>query len=138
MHAAYDGGVDTEMSLLYRTVTGCRFVLENILHQRNSGVLVDRASAFVRYRGQGIGFIVITEIARQQGHLAQVAVLPDYQHQGVGQLLLNYSLSQLKALEFDTLSLIVSRCNAGAFRLYQTMGFQSVLTYPVFTWQQET
>lgn len=137
MYVAYNGGVDTEMSLLYRTVAGCRLVLENILHQRSNGVLVDKASAFVRYRGQGIGFIVITEIASRQGHLAQVVVLPAYQHQGVGQLLLNYSLSQLAALEFDTLSLIVSRFNTRAFKLYQTIGFQSVLTFPVFAWERE-
>ncbi len=138
MHAAYDGGIDTEMSLLYRTVTGCRIVLESILHQRNSGVPVNSASVFVRHRGQGVGFIVITEIAPQQGHLAQVVVLPAYQHQGIGQLLLNYSLSQLAALEFDSLSLFVSRCNPRALGLYRTMGFQSVLTFPVFAWEPES
>lgn len=95
MHAAYEGEVDTEMSALYRTVGGCRLILEQILHQRNSGVPIDRASAFVRHRGEGIGFIVITEIAPQQGHLAQVAVRPAYQRQGLGHLLLKYSLSQL-------------------------------------------
>lgn len=137
MCAAYSGGVDTEMSQLYRTVAGCRLVLEHLLHQRNSGMVVNPASAFVRYRGQGIGFIVITEIARRQGHLAQVVVLPAHQHQGVGQLLLNYSLSQLAALAFDTLSLIVSRGNAGAFRLYQRLGFQPVLTFPVFVWESD-
>jgi ribosomal protein S18 acetylase RimI-like enzyme len=135
MHAAYDGAVDMDMSLSYRTVSGCRLVLDHILHQRNSGVPVNQASAFVRHGGQGVGFIAITEIAHRQGHLAQVVVLPAYQRQGVGQWLLNYSLSQLEALEFDTLSLIVSHDNTRAFRLYQHMGFQSVLTFPVFVWE---
>ena len=134
MHSAYDGEIDTTMSLLYRTLSGCQLVLEHILHQRSNGGPVDQASAFIRHRGQGVGFIVITEIAHRQGHLAQVAVHPDYQGQGVGQLLLSHSLSQLAALEFDTLSLIVSRCNARASRLYQGMGFQSVLEFPVFVW----
>jgi ribosomal protein S18 acetylase RimI-like enzyme len=135
MHAAYDGETDTEMSLLYRTERGCRWILDHILHQRNSGVTIDQASAFIRDRGQGVGFIVITEIARRQGHLAQVAVLPAYQGRGVGQWLVNHSLSQLAALQFDTLSLIVSRDNTRAFRLYQNMGFQSVLAFPVFVWE---
>lgn len=137
MHAAYDGEVDTEMSVLYRTVGGCRLVLEQILHQRNSGAPIDRASVFVRHRGRGIGFILITEIAPRQGHLAQVVVRPAYQRQGVGHFLLNYSLSQLAALEFDTLSLIVSRCNDRAFRLYQALGFQAILAFPVFAWEPE-
>jgi ribosomal protein S18 acetylase RimI-like enzyme len=47
----------------------------------------------------------------------------------------NHSLSQLAALQFDTLSLIVSRDNTRAFRLYQSMGFQSVLAFPVFVWE---
>ena len=137
MHAAYDSEIDTEMSLLYRTLPGCRLVLEHILYQRNSGRPIDRASAFVRHRGQGVGFIVITEIAHRQGHLAQVVVLPAYQGQGVGSLLVNYSLSQLAALEFVTLSLIVSRGNARASRLYWMMGFQPVLEFPVFAWELE-
>ncbi len=135
MRAAYDGEIDTEMSLLYRTASGCQLVLEHILYQHNSGRPIDRASALIRLGGQGIGFIVITEIAHRQGHLAQVAVLPTYQGQGVGQVLLNYSLSQLAALDFNTLSLIVSRGNARAIRLYQAMGFQSVLAFPVFAWE---
>jgi ribosomal protein S18 acetylase RimI-like enzyme len=135
MHAAYEGGVDAEMSLLYRTVGGCRLVLDHILHQPNSGVPINQASAFVRHGGQGVGFIVITEIARQQGHLAQVVVLPAYQRQGVAQWLVNYSLSQLASLKFDTLSLIVSHDNTRALRLYQNMGFQSVLAFPVFVWE---
>lgn len=136
MHAAYDGEADTETNLLYRTERGCRLVLEHLLYQRNSGVLIEPASACAYHRGKRVGFILITEIAPQQGHLAQVAVHPTYQRQGVGRLLLTYSLSQLAALAFDTLSLIVSQGNERAFRLYQTMGFQSVLTFPVFVWER--
>jgi ribosomal protein S18 acetylase RimI-like enzyme len=137
MYAAYDGGAEAEISQLYRTAAGCRLVLEHTLHQRDSGMVVNPASAFIRHRGRGLGFIVITEIARRQGHVAQVVVLPAHQHQGVGQLLLNYSLSQLAALEFDTLSLIVSRGNTGAFSLYQRMGFQPVLAFPVSVWESD-
>jgi len=61
--------------------------------------------------------------------------VPAYQRRGVGQWLVHHSLSQLAALEFDTLSLMVSHDNARAFRLYQNMGFQSVLTFPVFVWE---
>jgi ribosomal protein S18 acetylase RimI-like enzyme len=88
-----------------------------------------------RSREQCIGFIVVTEIAPQQGHLAQVAVLPAYQGQGVGRMLVHHCLTQLAAHHFDTLSLIVSRANQRAFRLYQTMGLQEVLAFPVFVWE---
>jgi ribosomal protein S18 acetylase RimI-like enzyme len=77
-----------------------------------------------------------TEIAPRQGHLAQVAVLPEYQRQGLGRLLLRYGLSRLVELGFDTLSLIVSRLNRRALKMYQLIGFQSVLSFPVFTWER--
>jgi ribosomal protein S18 acetylase RimI-like enzyme len=136
MQAAYQNTVDVELNMLYRTVEGCRNVLENLQQQGGCGPLVAEASVFARSRGQGIGFVVVTEIAPWQGHLAQVTVLPAYQHQGVGRLLVHHCLTQLTARHFDTLSLIVSRANQRAFRLYQTMGLQEILTFPVFVWEQ--
>jgi ribosomal protein S18 acetylase RimI-like enzyme len=132
MQAAYGGEIDTEISWLYRTVGGCRLVLDDLINQCNSGVLVAQASAFVCHGEQEVGFIVITQISPRQGHLAQVVVLPDYQGQGVGQLLVNHSISQLASLGFETLSLIVSHGNERAIRLYRSMGFDAVLKFPVF------
>jgi ribosomal protein S18 acetylase RimI-like enzyme len=136
MQAAYQTTVDVELNMLYRTVEGCRNVLDNLQQQGGCGPLVAEASVFVRSRGQGIGFVVVTEIAPRQGHLAQVAVLPAYQRQGVGRMLVHHCLSQLAARHFDTLSLIVSRANQRAFRLYETMGLQEILAFPVFVWEQ--
>jgi GNAT superfamily N-acetyltransferase len=135
MQAAHDGGLDAEMNALYRTSEGCHEVLDSIVSQGGSGLFVVEASAMVRHRGRGIGFVVITETARRQAHLVQVAVLPAYQRQGVGRLLLHYSMSRLVALHFDRLSLIVSRANHGALKMYHAMGFASVLSFPVFTWE---
>jgi len=135
MQAAYQTTVDVELNMLYRTVEGCHSILENLLQQGGCGPLVAEASVFARYRGQGIGFVVVTEIAPGQGHLAQIAVLPAYQRQGVGRMLVHHCLTQLAARHFDTLSLIVSRANQRAFRLYQTMGMQEVLAFPVFAWE---
>jgi ribosomal protein S18 acetylase RimI-like enzyme len=134
MQAAYQGTVDAELNVLYRTVEGCSSILEN-LQQGGCGPLVTEASVLVRSRGQGIGFMVVTEIAPQQGHLAQVTVLPAYQRQGVGRMLVQHCLTQLAAHHFDTLSLIVSRANQRAFRLYEAMGLQEILAFPVFVWE---
>jgi ribosomal protein S18 acetylase RimI-like enzyme len=135
MQAAYQATVDVELNLLYRTVEGCSSVLEHLL-QGGCGPLVAEASVLARSRGQAVGFIVVTEIAPRQGHLAQVAVLPAYQRQGVGRMLVHHCLTQLAARHFDTLSLIVSRANQRAFRLYQAMGLQEILAFPVFVWEQ--
>jgi len=136
MLAAYHGGVDAEMGQRYRTYEGCELVLQNLLGQSGGGIPILEASAMARHRGRGIGFIILTEIAPRQGHLAQVAVLPEYQRQGLGRLLLRYGLSRLAELGFDMLSLIVSRLNRPALKMYQLIGFQSVLSFPVFTWER--
>jgi ribosomal protein S18 acetylase RimI-like enzyme len=135
LQAAYDAGVEAEIHEPYRTLDGCRGVLDDILNQGGCGFPVPEASAVARYRGQGIGFVVVTEIAPRQAHLTQIAVLPDYQRRGIGRLLLDYNLRRLAELQFDTLSLIVSRSNDRALGMYQGMGFRSVLTFPVFIWE---
>ena len=67
MQAAYQTTVDVELNMLYRTVEGCSSVLDNLLQQGGCGPLVAEASVFARYRGQGIGFVVVTEIAPGKG-----------------------------------------------------------------------
>jgi ribosomal protein S18 acetylase RimI-like enzyme len=76
-------------------------------------------------------------VAPRQGHLPQVAVLPEYQRQGIGRRLLDYSLRRLAEGGFETLSLIVSCANNRALTLYQAMGFQSVLAFPVGIWERQ-
>jgi ribosomal protein S18 acetylase RimI-like enzyme len=91
-----------------------------------------QASAMAQQRGHGIGFIILTEIGPQQAHVAQVAVLPPYQHQAVGRALLNNALSRLPDCGFTAVSLIVSRLNRRALELYKLIGFKPVLSFPVF------
>jgi ribosomal protein S18 acetylase RimI-like enzyme len=136
LQAAYAGGIEAEILALYRSMDGCRTVLDNIVNQGSCGVLVPEASAIAQNRGRGLGFVVVTEVALRQGHLPQVAVLPEYQRQGIGRGLLDYSLRRLAEGGFETLSLIVSRANNRALTLYQAMGFQSVLAFPVGIWER--
>jgi ribosomal protein S18 acetylase RimI-like enzyme len=136
MQAAYAGSVDAEINTLYRSAEGCHQVLEDILYQGSCGRLVAEASVLARHRGQGIGFILVTEIAPRQSHVVQVMVLPTYQRQGVGRLLLCYSMARLAALHYAALSLIVSRANAPARQMYQARGLHTVLAFPAFIWEQ--
>jgi ribosomal protein S18 acetylase RimI-like enzyme len=135
LHAAYDGSVEAEIHARYRTVDGCKRVLDDIINQGGCGPLVAEASALARIRSQGLGLIIVTEVAPRHGHLTQLAVAPQYRRQGLGQLLLKHSMSRLVEHHFEIFSLIVSRDNAPALRLYRTNGLQSVLSFPVFVWE---
>jgi len=136
MQAAYADSVEVESNAFYRTAEGCQLVLDDILNQGGCGRPVAAASALARHRGQGVGCIVVTETAPQQSHLVQVAVLPAYQGQRVGRMLMHYSMSRLAALHFETLSLLVSRANSRALKLYQATGLRPVRAFPVFAWEQ--
>jgi ribosomal protein S18 acetylase RimI-like enzyme len=135
MLAAYEGGVDAELNQQYRTQGGCELVLDDVLNQGICGNPVVKASAMAQQRGQGIGFIILTEIGPQHAHVAQVAVLPSYQHQGIGRLLLNHALSRLADCGFTAVSLIATRLNRRALEMYKLIGFKPALSFPVFAWQ---
>jgi len=136
LQQAYAGGVDVEVHEQYRTLDGCHGVLDEILNQGSCGMLVPEASAIARDHGRGMGFVLITEISPRQGHLTHIAVVPEYQRRGIGRGLLDYSLQRLSERRFKTLSLIVSRSNNRALGLYQSIGFQSVLAFPVCVWEK--
>jgi ribosomal protein S18 acetylase RimI-like enzyme len=136
LQQAYAGGVEAEMHEQYGSVDGCYGVLDNIVHQGSCGMLIPEASALAREQGRGIGFVLVTEISPRQGHLTHLVVVPEHQRRGVGQGLLDYSVQRLTERRFETLSLIVSRANARALGLYQAMGLQSVLAFPVFVWEE--
>jgi ribosomal protein S18 acetylase RimI-like enzyme len=136
LQAAYTGGVEAEIHERYRSAAGCRMVLEQLIDQGSCGPLVAEASLLARHRGQAVGCVVVNETAPRQAHLPQVAVLPEYQRCGIGRWLLDDSLSQLAASQFETLSLIVSRANERARKIYQAMGFHPVLAFPAFVWER--
>ena len=135
MHAAYQTSVDGAMNRLYHTPTGCRSILDELVIYGSCGPLVPEASALARVRSRDVGFIAVTAVAPRHGHLAQIAVMPTAQGCGVGRQLLAHCVAQLTAQYFDTLSLIVSRDNQRALALYQALGMQENLAFPVFVWE---
>jgi ribosomal protein S18 acetylase RimI-like enzyme len=134
LQAAYAGSIEAEAYGRYGTVEGCREVLESIASQGSCGPLLDRASALACDQGHATGFVMVTAGAPLQGHIPQVAVAPAHQGQGIGRMLLDYSVSRLSDNHYDTLSLVVSRMNLPAHKLYRAKGFQAVMTFPVFVW----
>lgn len=135
MEVAHRGGVDAVMNELYRSADGCRALLNSIVRQRGCGRSLTEASAIARERTTDVaaGFAIVTEIGLRHGHLAQVAVAPAFQGQGVGYRLLTHTFSRLGELGLDTLSLMVSRGNERALSLYRGMGFETTYRFPVFS-----
>ncbi len=135
MQKAHSESVDAEMNELYRTRDGCRTMLDNILHQQGCGQSIPAASFVARDRsGDLVGLVVSTEISSRHAHLAQVAVSPDIQGQGLGRAFLHRALAALSGQGYKTVSLMVSGANERACSLYRSMAFEEVLRFPVFSW----
>jgi ribosomal protein S18 acetylase RimI-like enzyme len=134
LQAAYLGSLEAEILALYRSVDGCRSVLDQIVNQGSCGVVVPEASLVAHDHRTSLGFAMVTEVACRQAHLPQLAVLPAYQGQGIGRALLSQSMQRLAERQYATLSLIVSRANDRALSLYRSMGFDTILTFPVGIW----
>ncbi len=139
MQQAHDGRVDAEMNELYRNPEGCRTLLENILQLQGCGEPIPMASLVAQRPESRMlsGFIVATEISPRHAHLAQVAVSPSAQGLGLGKLLLSRAIDALTGAGYLTVSLMVSETNERAFLLYESMGFRTVLRFPVFSWDRQ-
>ncbi len=135
MQKAHTESVDAEMNELYRSRDGCRTMLDNILHRQGCGQSIPTASFVARDdRGDLAGLVVSTEISPRHAHLAQVAVSPDVQGQGLGRAFLQRALAALADKGYQTVSLMVSGANERACSLYRSMAFEEVLRFPVFSW----
>ena len=59
-----------------------------------------------------------------EGHITNIAVMPDHRREGIGQLLLDYIESEAVRLEMIGLTLEVRMSNEPAQRLYTKNGFR--------------
>lgn len=75
--------------------------------------------------GQVIGFIIVMFQA-PDAHILNLCVHPDYQHQGIGQQLLEKALNTAKEQGIGVAYLEVRISNRKAINLYKKMGFSQV------------
>lgn len=78
----------------------------------------------ISHEARIIGFIGI-RIFREDGHITNVAVIPEYQGHGIGSFLIQEIEAYARKQQCDILSLEVRIGNRDAQRLYRKMGFVS-------------
>lgn len=91
------------------------------------GTLVPACSVIEERAADGpglLGAVLTTRLAARTGHLAQVAVDPACQGQGIGDRMVRRALAQLGAHGFTHASLLVADDNAAAGRIYARLGFR--------------
>lgn len=92
------------------------------------------------YQDKLIGFL-ISQVLFEEATLFDIAIHPDYQHQGLGAFLLTHWILKMQQKQATNLLLEVRKSNQTAIALYQRLGFKLIATrrdyYPALNQTRE-
>lgn len=133
IHRSYHRTYDSRINSQYRTEQGCADLLTILTDHTWCGDFLPLVSCVaVRPSGSIVGVLIASRVARGVGHIGQISVHPAHQGQGIGRRMIASAVSQFRNRGFTATSLAVTTANASAFRLYQSCGFETIHTFPVF------
>jgi len=136
--AAYRGHIDSEINDQYRSPSGSRRFLSNIVQYPGCGTFFPQASfaalASNGAKGELCGISLASLVARETGHITQVCVAPSQRGKGIGYALLRRSMLALAAHGCRTVGLTVTSKNTSAIRLYEQMGFSDRRQFAAYVW----
>ena len=134
---AYAGHVDSRINDQYRTVTGARRFLFNIVQYPGCGAFFRPASvaAFDADSGRVAGICLASIVAPACGHITQVCVMPWARGCGVGYEMLRQTLAALRLEGCGHASLTVTASNSDAVALYERIGFRTVRRFSAYVWE---
>jgi ribosomal protein S18 acetylase RimI-like enzyme len=138
LYATYVNHVDAAVNDQYSSLEGTTRLIENIVHHRGCGEFLSRASLVASRRSTQklAAILVYTTVQPKTAHIPQIAVAKEFQGAGLGRALLEFSLAERAKEGYDETSLTVTDFNAGAVRLYERLGFETVWTFGAFVWNR--
>lgn len=139
---AYDGHIDSQINDQYRSTSGARRFLTNIVEYPGCGTFFTPGS-FVALAGGPrssgsqplAGMSLASLVAPGIGHITQACVAPGYRGTGLGYELLRRSLISLAAHGCSKVSLTVTSANGVAAGLYRRMGFITHREFAAYVWE---
>jgi ribosomal protein S18 acetylase RimI-like enzyme len=137
--AAYTGHVDSNINDQYRSTSGARRFLTNIVQYPGCGTFFAPAACVaIPATGRGLYGICLTSmVAHDVGHITQVCVSPAFRGMGLGYELLRRSLVALADHGCRSVSLTVTTSNASAIQLYERMGFVNRRDFAAYVWEMK-
>jgi len=133
---AYDGHVDSTINDQYRTVSGAKRFLLNIVQYPGCGSFFAPASHIaLDAAGNLAGISLASLVSAEAGHITQICVAPGERKTGTGYELLRRSMASLAAHGCTKTSLTVTASNQEAIRLYQRMGFRAMRRFAAYVWE---
>jgi ribosomal protein S18 acetylase RimI-like enzyme len=137
--AAYTGHVDSNINDQYRSASGARRFLTNIVQYPGCGTFFAPASCVAGpASGRGLYGVCLTSlVASDVGHITQICVAPAFRGTGLGYELLRRSLVVLREHGCRTVSLTVTASNTSAVQLYERMGFVNRRDFAAYVWEMK-
>jgi ribosomal protein S18 acetylase RimI-like enzyme len=137
--ASYRGHIDSEINDQYRSPSGSRRFLSNIVQYPGCGTFFPPAS-FSAFASNGAkselcGISLASLVARETGHITQICVAPSQRGKCIGYALLRRSMLALAAHGCRTVGLTVTSKNTSAIRLYEQMGFTDRRDFAAYVWE---
>jgi ribosomal protein S18 acetylase RimI-like enzyme len=134
---AYKGETDSEINAQYRSPSGARRFLSNIVEFPGCGTFHPAASfvAFYSGTGEAAGMVLSSFVASETGHISQLCVMPGFRGSGLGRELLRTSCSALFQHGAQRVSLTVTASNTSAISIYERFGFHSTRTFYAYVWE---
>ena len=136
IHEAYTGHMDSEINDQYRSLTGAKRFLHNVVHFPGCGAFDPAHSWVLRdpVNGDLEGIVLCSRVRDDAAHITQLCVRPAARNHGLGQALLAHCLAELAASGTQTVTLTVTEANRGAFQLYQRHGFRTLHRFEAWVW----
>jgi ribosomal protein S18 acetylase RimI-like enzyme len=131
----YKNHIDSQINDQYRSATGARRFLTNIVQYPGCGHFFAPASFAAIDHGTLCGASLASLVSRDVGHITQVCVAPSYQGTGLGYELMRKSMAAFAAHGCRAVSLTVTAENEPALRLYRKMGFVERRSFSAYVWE---
>ena len=134
--AAYHGHVDSQINDQYRSPSGARRFLMNIVQYPGCGTFFAPASFAANDSERRLhGISLASLVAPDVGHITQVCVAPADRGTGLGYELMRQSLGALAVQGCRKVSLTVTASNETAVQLYRRMGFTVRRNFAAYVWE---
>jgi ribosomal protein S18 acetylase RimI-like enzyme len=135
--ATYQGHVDALINDQYRSPSGARRFLTNIVQYPGCGAFYAPASlaAIDTSTRQLVGVSLASLVAEDCGHVTQICVSRAEQGTGLGYELMRQSMLAMHAHGCKSVSLTVTGSNEQAISLYRRMGFIKRRDFGAYVWE---
>ncbi len=134
IHSSYRGSLDARVNSQYAREEGCSETLSILTGHIWCGDFLPEVTrvAVSADTGQMVGVLIASRIAEGAGHISQISLRRAFQGLGIGRWMIESALVKFSRCGIDAVSLAVTAGNKGAVHLYESCGFQTIHTFPVF------